>query len=65
MKKDKYAVASTLIKKMPNKMNITTDLRLIEALSKEEAIGIYVLQVSEQYTEHQIHVRPAVMLLSK
>lgn len=65
MKKDKYAVASTLIKEMPNKMNIMTDLRLIEAVSKEEAIGIYVLQVSEQHPEHQIHVRPAVMLLSK
>ena len=63
MRKNMYAVASTLIKDMPNKMNIMTDLRLIEAVSKEEAIGIYMLQVSEQYSEHQIHIRPAVMPL--
>jgi len=63
MKKEVYAVASTLIKEMVTKMNVVTDLRLIEAVSKEEAIGIYMMQVSEQYPEHQVHMRPAAMPL--
>lgn len=59
---NKYAVAATLIKDMPGKMNIMVDLRKIEAASQEEAIGIYMIQVAEQYQEHHVHVRPAVLL---
>ena len=53
-----YAVASTLIQEKPGVMNILTDIRPIEADSEAEAIGVYVLEVSKEFPEHNIHVRP-------
>ena len=61
MTKKKFAVCSTLLKDIQNGYNIMTDLRMIEAISKEEAIGKYTIEVSEQFKEHQIYVRPLAM----
>jgi hypothetical protein len=61
MKEFCYAVSATLIKDTKNRINIMTDLRRIKANSKEEAIGVYIMEVSEQFKEHQIWVRPVAM----
>lgn len=56
-----FATLSTLIKDIPNGENIVSDLRVIETESREEAIGKYVLEISEQFPEHYIHCRPLVI----
>ncbi len=58
---NKYYVASTLIKDMPNGLNIITDIKVIMALSKEEAIGKYFMLMSELHPDHYIHIRPLVV----
>lgn len=59
-----YAVASTLIKEGIGKMNIMTDIRPIEANSTDEAMGIYMREITVEFKEHNVHVRPVVLLTS-
>lgn len=59
-----YAVSSTLIKEGIGKMNIMTDIRPIEANSTDEAMGIYIREITEELKEHNVHVRPVVLLTS-
>lgn len=58
MKTKKYAVASTLINFMENKINMITDLRLIEAFNENEAVGIYVDMVNKQFPNHNVNAKP-------
>jgi hypothetical protein len=54
-----YVLSATLLKQNGiGSVNIMTDLRFIDAVSKEEATGKYVLEVSEEFPEHSIHIRP-------
>ena len=59
-----YAVASTLIKEGIGIVNIMTDIRPIEANSADEAMGVYIREITEEFKEHYVHVRPVVLLTS-
>jgi len=61
MMKKKFAVCATLTEDVPNGINIMTDLRTVKAANKNEAMGIYIMEVSEQFKNHQIYIRPLVM----
>ena len=66
MDKNKYAVASTLIKNYGvGKLNIMVDLRKIEAVSKEEAMGIYITAIVDEFPEHNVHCKPVAMIISE
>ena len=66
MDRGNYAVASTLIKYYrTGNINIMTDLRNIEAISKEEAIGIYITNVAEEFPGHNVNCRPVAMKITE
>ena len=55
----KFAVAATLTKHKPGGvLSINTYINTYEARSKEEAIGHYMLDISERFPEFDVHCRP-------
>jgi type VI protein secretion system component VasF len=60
-----FAMSATLIKNIINGVNIMTDLRIILARNKEEAMGKYILEINEQCPDHYIHVRPLAMEITR
>ena len=57
--KIKYAVATTLINKVSSGVvNVVTDLRFIKANNHHEAIGIAMEELSKEFKEHHVHIKP-------
>ena len=61
----KYVVSATLTKDIPTGLNIMCCSRGYLAESKEEAVGRFVLEISKEYEEHQIHVRPVCICVDE
>ena len=60
-KLSRFAVSVCLVRETLTQYKIKSDLRMIEAASKEEAIGKYVLQLADEYPAHHNQTRPLAM----
>lgn len=56
--KKTYAIAATYTKPISSGLNIQCAIRKIIAVSIEEAIGFFVIQMSDELPDHSVHVRP-------
>ena len=57
----RWVVAATLKKHLIDRLNIITDIRYVEGETEDEVIGKYVRIISEDFPEHDIHVRPLAL----
>ncbi len=61
----RYVVSSVHTKQIANGLNIQTMLRVVEASSKEEAIGKYIIYAHEKFPEHSLFARPLILSIDE
>lgn len=60
--KDLYAVATTLTRDVLDSVNVQSVLKITEAVSREEAIGIAHEDATKRFPEHQIFTTMCVKI---
>jgi hypothetical protein len=58
-----FVICGVHTKPIPGGLNIQSAMRIFEATSSEEAIGKYILAVSEEFPEHELFKTPLFMAL--
>lgn len=61
----KVVVAATLIKNLPTSLNVLCAIDKFDAVSEEEAVGMFVLKMSKVNPDHNIHVRPVSLVIEE